>query len=101
MSRALYDYLLKFIIIGPSGAGKSCLLLQFTDKRFLTDHELTIGVEFGTRMIEVDGKKIKLQLWVLNLSFLVFCNFKYFHLRILLDRKAFVQSLVPTIEEHR
>lgn len=43
--------------------GKSCLLLQFTDKRFLTDHELTIGVEFGTRMIEVDGKKIKLQLW--------------------------------------
>merc|ERR1711991_297832 len=63
MSRALYDYLLKFIIIGPSGAGKSCLLLQFTDKRFLTDHELTIGVEFGTRMIEVDGKKIKLQLW--------------------------------------
>ena len=36
---------------------------QFTDKRFLTDHELTIGVEFGTRMIEIDGKKIKLQLW--------------------------------------
>ena len=63
MSRALYDYLLKFIIIGPSGSGKSCLLLQFTDKRFLTDHELTIGVEFGTRMIEVDGRKIKLQLW--------------------------------------
>jgi Ras-related protein Rab-2A len=63
MSRALYDYLLKFIIIGPSGSGKSCLLLQFTDKRFLTDHELTIGVEFGTRMIEIDGKKIKLQLW--------------------------------------
>ena len=63
MSRALYDYLLKFIIIGPSGSGKSCLLLQFTDKRFMPDHELTIGVEFGTRMIEVDGKKIKLQLW--------------------------------------
>ncbi len=56
MSRSLYDYLLKFIIIGPSGSGKSCLLLQFTDKRFLTDHELTIGVEFGTRMIEVRGK---------------------------------------------
>ncbi len=59
----LYEYLLKFIIIGPTGVGKSCLLLQFTDKRFLTDHELTIGVEFGTRMIEVEGKKIKLQLW--------------------------------------
>jgi Ras-related protein Rab-2A len=64
MSRSMFaDYLFKFIIIGPSGSGKSCLLLQFTDKRFLPDHELTIGVEFGTRMIEVDGKKIKLQLW--------------------------------------
>lgn len=40
----LSQYLLKFIIIGPTGVGKSCLLLQFTDKRFLTDHELTIGV---------------------------------------------------------
>lgn len=62
MSLLLSD-LFKFIIIGPSGSGKSCLLLQFTDKRFLPDHELTIGVEFGTRMIEIDGKKIKLQLW--------------------------------------
>ncbi|PRP86167.1 ras-related protein Rab-2A [Planoprotostelium fungivorum] len=58
-----YDYLFKYIIIGPSGVGKSCLLLQFTDKRFHTDHDLTIGVEFGARMITIDGKQIKLQIW--------------------------------------
>jgi len=58
-----YDYLFKYIIIGPSGVGKSCLLLQFTDKRFHTDHDLTIGVEFGARMINIDGKQIKLQIW--------------------------------------
>ena len=43
--------------------GKSCLLLQFTDKRFQPVHDLTIGVEFGARMINIEGKQIKLQIW--------------------------------------
>lgn len=43
--------------------GKSCLLLQFTDKRFQPVHDLTIGVEFGARLVNVDGKQIKLQIW--------------------------------------
>lgn len=48
---------------GDTGVGKSCLLLQFTDKRFQPVHDLTIGVEFGARMINIDGKQIKLQIW--------------------------------------
>jgi len=58
-----YNYLFKYIIIGDTGVGKSCLLLQFTDKRFQPVHDLTIGVEFGARMITIDGKQIKLQIW--------------------------------------
>lgn len=46
-----------------TGVGKSCLLLQFTDKRFQPVHDLTIGVEFGARMITIDGRQIKLQIW--------------------------------------
>ena len=46
-----------------AGVGKSCLLLQFTDKRFQPVHDLTIGVEFGARMITIEGKQIKLQIW--------------------------------------
>ena len=46
-----------------AGVGKSCLLLQFTDKRFQPVHDLTIGVEFGARMINIDQKQIKLQIW--------------------------------------
>lgn len=53
----------RYIIIGDTGVGKSCLLLQFTDKRFQQVHDLTIGVEFGARMITIDGKQIKLQIW--------------------------------------
>ncbi|GAX26557.1 Ras-related protein Rab-2A [Fistulifera solaris] len=59
-----YSYLFKYIIIGDTGVGKSCLLLQFTDKRFQPVHDLTIGVEFGARMISVqDDTQIKLQIW--------------------------------------
>merc|ERR1711887_520527 len=58
-----YAYLFKYIIIGDTGVGKSCLLLQFTDKRFQPVHDLTIGVEFGARMITIDNKQIKLQIW--------------------------------------
>lgn len=59
----LYSYLFKYIIVGDSSVGKSCLLLQFTDKRFKKDHDITIGVEFGTRLIDINNQKIKLQIW--------------------------------------
>eukprot|EP00928_Gymnodinium_smaydae_P026658 TRINITY_DN20863_c0_g2_i1.p1 TRINITY_DN20863_c0_g2~~TRINITY_DN20863_c0_g2_i1.p1 ORF type:complete len:211 (+),score=56.59 TRINITY_DN20863_c0_g2_i1:86-718(+) len=58
-----YAYLFKYIIIGDTGVGKSCLLLQFTDKRFRADHDLTIGVEFGARLVTIEDKQIKLQIW--------------------------------------
>ncbi|XP_063901231.1 ras-related protein Rab-2-like isoform X2 [Zophobas morio] len=58
-----YTYLFKYIIIGDTGVGKSCLLLQFTDKRFQPEHDLTIGVEFGARIIALEGKQYKLQIW--------------------------------------
>ncbi|KAG0914097.1 hypothetical protein G6F33_004562 [Rhizopus arrhizus] len=55
--------LLKYIIIGDTGVGKSCILLQFTDKRFMPAHDLTIGVGFGTRFVTVNDQQTKLQIW--------------------------------------
>lgn len=52
-----YSYIFKYIIIGDMGVGKSCLLHQFTEKKFMADCPHTIGVEFGTRIIEVSGQK--------------------------------------------
>jgi len=91
MSSSQYSYIFKYIIVGDMGVGKSCLLHQFTEQKckrlycyyilfdsFMTtidnnnkylfalvtaDCPHTIGVEFGTRIIEVSGKKIKLQIW--------------------------------------
>lgn len=58
-----YSYLFKFIIIGDTCVGKSCFLLQFTDQRFQNIHDMTIGVEFGSRTINLNDKVIKLQIW--------------------------------------
>lgn len=45
--------------------GKSCLLLQFTEpgSTFNERHDVTIGVEFGVRRVEVNGQALKLQIW--------------------------------------
>lgn len=51
------------VVVFDVGVGKSCLLLQFTDKRFRTDHDLTIGVEFGARLVNIHGRQVKLQIW--------------------------------------
>ena len=58
-----YDHLFRYIIVGDMAVGKSCLLLQFTDNKFRHQHELTIGVEFGGKTIQVNGKNIKIQIW--------------------------------------
>jgi hypothetical protein len=39
------------------------MLLQFLEKKFKFDHDTTIGVEFGSKIIHVGGKPIKLQIW--------------------------------------
>lgn len=46
-----YQYIFKYIIVGESSVGKSCLLLQFIDNRFKDSHDLTIGVDFGSKTI--------------------------------------------------
>jgi len=69
-----YTYLFKYIIVGNSskmlgllpislGVGKSCLLMQFLNFKFKSDHETTIGVEFGSKIMHINDSKIKLQVW--------------------------------------
>lgn len=50
-------------MIGDSGVGKSCLLLRFSDDSFTTSFITTIGIDFKIKTIELEGKRIKLQIW--------------------------------------
>uniref|UniRef100_A0A914XNS6 Ras-related protein Rab-8A n=1 Tax=Plectus sambesii TaxID=2011161 RepID=A0A914XNS6_9BILA len=58
-----YDYLFKLLLIGDSGVGKTCLLFRFSEDSFNNSFISTIGIDFKIRTIELDGKKIKLQIW--------------------------------------
>ena len=59
-----YDYLFKFILIGDSTVGKTCLLNTFVEGNFKTSSEPTIGVEFGSKLINCkNNTKVRLQIW--------------------------------------
>ena len=51
------------VTIKFSGVGKSCLLSRVMDNDFKEEHNIIIGVEFGSFVIKVDWKIIKLQIW--------------------------------------
>lgn len=57
------------LTIGDSGVGKSNLMLRFTDNRYQSAHDVTIGVEFGARILSVEDdktaltKNLKCQIW--------------------------------------
>ncbi len=58
-----YDLLFKLLLIGDSGVGKTCVLFRYADDTFNTTFISTIGIDFKIKTIELDGKRIKLQIW--------------------------------------
>uniref|UniRef100_A0A2P2HZV3 Ras-related protein Rab-10-like n=1 Tax=Hirondellea gigas TaxID=1518452 RepID=A0A2P2HZV3_9CRUS len=63
MAKKTYDLLFKLLLIGDSGVGKTCILFRFSDDAFNTTFISTIGIDFKIKTIELQGKKIKLQIW--------------------------------------
>ncbi|KAK8919166.1 Ras-related protein RABA5a [Platanthera zijinensis] len=59
----IQDYLFKIVLVGDSAVGKSNLLARFARDEFYSNSKSTIGVEFQTQKIVIDGKDIKAQIW--------------------------------------
>ncbi|KAJ0052616.1 hypothetical protein Pint_01461 [Pistacia integerrima] len=57
------EYLFKIVLIGDSAVGKSNLLSRFSRNEFDNNSKATIGVEFQTQVVEIDGKEVKAQIW--------------------------------------
>jgi len=57
-----YDYLVKLLLVGDSGVGKSSLLIKFADNIFDFSGVPTIGIDFKLKIININDKKVKLQL---------------------------------------
>lgn len=57
------EYLFKIVLIGDSAVGKSNLLSRFARNEFDSNSKATIGVEFQTQVVEIEGKEVKAQIW--------------------------------------
>ncbi|KAJ3672440.1 hypothetical protein LUZ60_007161 [Juncus effusus] len=57
------DYVFKVVVIGDSAVGKSQLLGRFAKDEFFFDSKPTIGVEFQTRTLTINRKRVKAQIW--------------------------------------
>ena len=58
-----YDLTFKIIVIGDPGVGKSCLTGRAVKDKFDSQYAPTIGFEFLTYSVKIEGKIIKLQIW--------------------------------------
>ena len=51
------------IVIGDSGVGKTNLITRYCENNFKNSYVATIGVDFKMKWMNIDGKKIKIQIW--------------------------------------
>ncbi|KAM9846176.1 ras-related protein Rab-19-like [Aulostomus maculatus] len=58
-----FDFLFKIILIGDSNVGKTCVVQNFKSGDFSERQQNTIGVDFTVRTMDIEGKKVKIQVW--------------------------------------
>ncbi|XP_068572883.1 ras-related protein Rab-19-like [Cebidichthys violaceus] len=58
-----FDFLFKIILIGESNVGKTCLVQNFKSGIFSERQQNTIGVDFTVRTVDIDGRRVKMQVW--------------------------------------
>ncbi|XP_054985475.1 ras-related protein Rab-19-like [Sorex araneus] len=58
-----FDFQFKVIVIGDSGVGKTCVVQTFAYGVYTDDQQSTIGLDFILRSMDIDGKKVKMQVW--------------------------------------
>ena len=58
-----FDSLAKVAIVGDSSVGKTNILLRYIYSEYQNSHVATIGIDFKVKMIDIDGFKLKMQIW--------------------------------------
>jgi len=58
-----YDFTFKILLLGDASVGKTSFTKRYCYNIFNPSERLTIGVDFHVKTIELNGKKIKLQIW--------------------------------------
>jgi Ras-related protein Rab-6A len=53
----------KVVFLGPAGAGKTSLIVRLLYNSFDPTYMATIGIDFMSHILLVDGKAVRLQIW--------------------------------------
>ena len=59
----MQDAVFKICIFGDGGVGKTTLVNKYLTGVFKGDTVITIGIEFHIKILEIEGLKVKLQIW--------------------------------------
>ena len=59
----MYDEVFKVVIFGDAGSGKTTLAKRYMTNLFVSNSNMTIGVEFLSKSVKLNGKIVKLMLW--------------------------------------
>lgn len=60
---SLGDEPTKLIVVGDSSVGKTNLISQYISHEFSDDTQSTIGVEFQSKVVQVDGRDMRVSIW--------------------------------------
>ncbi|CAD8111906.1 unnamed protein product [Paramecium primaurelia] len=58
-----FDYNIRILLVGEIGIGKTTLLIKYTEQKFQLNQLTTIGIDYKSKLIDYQGKRIKIQLW--------------------------------------
>jgi small GTP-binding protein len=58
-----YKHFFKFIVIGPSDVGKTSLVNRLINGHFSREASPTIGCDYRSVVLEIEGEPVKLQIW--------------------------------------
>ena len=56
-------YRFKTCIFGDGGVGKTTLVNRYISGKYQEDFKMTIGVDFYTKVCEIDDNRVQLQIW--------------------------------------
>ena len=56
-------YRFKTCIFGVGGVGKTTLVNRYISGKYQEDFKMTIGVDFYTKVCEIDDNRVQLQIW--------------------------------------
>jgi len=59
----MVDAIFKIVFFGDGGVGKTTLINRYLTGVFIKDSMITIGVDFHVKKLEIDGKRVSLQIW--------------------------------------